>query len=162
MWSCQVVGDKRWREWSKGPVPSSGRDAGQEKCARNRDPRHWARGRPHTGSGLWFADSSRAAKAVVPGKHGQSPQGLARISHGTLLRLQRRPNLLIFTPRRCVASPAVRKWHLEPPLVSRYASREKTGLIGRRTWRATLTPACLTSSKMTMRAMIVSDLSRGR
>ena len=54
-----------------------------------------------------------------------------RISHGTLLRLQRRPNLLIFAPRRCVASPAVRKWHLEPPLVSRYASREKTGLIAK-------------------------------
>ena len=35
----------------------------------------------------------------------------------------------MFPPRRCVASPAVRKWHLEPPLVSRYASREKTGLM---------------------------------
>jgi len=53
---------------------------------------------------------------------------LSRISHGTLLQYQRRPHLLMFPSRRCVASPAVRTWHLKPPLVPRYASRENTGL----------------------------------
>ena len=53
---------------------------------------------------------------------------LSRISHGTLLRRQRRPHLLMFPSRRYVVSPAVRTGHLEPPLGPRYASRGNTGL----------------------------------